>query len=731
MLNRAVAVEEQFITRVSTGRLVLSSARAGRSLPFSKQQLMQLFDSQVKSRLLDVLARTLKEKGQSFYTIGSSGHEGNAVLGQVFAHTDMAFLHYRSGAFFIERAKQCPPMDGVHDILLSLMACREDKISGGRHKVFGSVALNIPPQTSTIASHLAKALGTAISLRRAKELGIASTLKHDSVVLCSFGDASLNHATAQTTLNACGWLAANDCPLPIVFICEDNGTGISVKTPSDWVKNSVQDRPGLNYVEADGLDVVDCYHAAKKAQYIAREKRQAVFLHMRCVRLMGHAGSDIESQYLTLEEIERQEARDPLLITAAYLVHYGVLTKEEIVNFYQNTKASLKHQAELCVLKPRLSTKEEVMHSLISTAAPQPSQPLPTDKQRQALFGAKYRSLALKRTLQQNINLALSDLMLQYPTILVFGEDVGKKGGVYRVTADLQKQFGQRRVFDTLLDETTLLGSAIGFAHNGFLPMPEIQFLAYFHNAEDQLRGEAATLSFFSNGQYQNPMVIRIAGLAYQKGFGGHFHNDNSIAVLRDIPGLIIAVPSNGADAVNMLRECVRLAHEERRIVVFLEPIALYMAKDLHHEKDDAWLCHYPAANERISLGAMGGEGTGDTLIVSYANGYYLSRQAAGSLAKDHNIQVRVIDVRWLSPLPLDALAIEVANVSRVLIVDEGRKTGSVSEAIMTGLMETLETLPKIARLTGEDTFIPLGDAWQCVLPSKESIINKVLEMEK
>jgi 2-oxoisovalerate dehydrogenase E1 component len=463
---------------------------------------------------------------------------------------------------------------------------------------------------------------------------------------------------------------------------------------------------------------------------IARTKRKAVFLHMRCVRLMGHAGSDIESQYLSMKAIENQEARDPLLVTAAYLRHFGVMTQQEILTYYQNTKSILEAKAQQLLSQPRLSSKAAVMKSLTAFDAPLAAKPVPNEAARQQTLGAKYSSLTLKRTLQQCINLALTDLMLQYPNILVFGEDVGKKGGVYRVSADLQTQFGQRRVFDTLLDETTILGSAIGFAHNGFLPIPEIQFLAYFHNAEDQLRGEAATLSFFSNGQYQNPMVIRIAGLGYQKGFGGHFHNDNSIAVLRDIPGLIIAAPSNGRDAVLMLRECVRLAHQERRIVVFLEPIALYMTKDLHQDKDDAWLCQYPPLTQSMALGSIEVVGQGETLIISYANGYYLSRQAAKVLATTHDRAVKVLDIRWLAPLPLEAISHEVKKAKRVLIVDEGRKTGSISEAIMTGLMETLSTLPKIARLTGEDTFIPLGDAWQYVLPSLDAIITKIIEME-
>ncbi len=179
--------------------------------------------------------------------------------------------------------------------------------------------------------------------------------------------------------------------------------------------------------------------------------------------------------------------------------------------------------------------------------------------------------------------------MLRHREIVLAGEDIGAEGGVYGVTQRLQKRFGAHRVIDTILDEQSILGMGIGLAHNGFVPIVEIQFLAYLHNAEDHLRGEAATLPFFANGQFTNPMVVRIASLGYQSGFGGHFHNDNSIAVLRDIPGLVIACPSNGADAVLMLRESVRLAREEQRIVVFLEPIARYMTRDLHAEGDDRW----------------------------------------------------------------------------------------------------------------------------------------------
>ena len=168
-------------------------------------------------------------------------------------------------------------------------------------------------------------------------------------------------------------------------------------------------------------------------------------------------------------------------------------------------------------------------------------------------------------TLAQAINATLADLMAAHPEALVFGEDVAVKGGVYGVTRGLRKRFGGRRVFDTLLDEQTILGTALGAgARRATCPMPEIQYLAYLHNAEDQLRGEAATLRFFSNGQYHNGMVVRVAGLAYQRGFGGHFHNDNSLAVLRDIPGLVLAVPSHPAEAPGLLRTCFDLAQTGR-----------------------------------------------------------------------------------------------------------------------------------------------------------------------
>ena len=259
LFNRAEVVDQNFIKFMNEGKLPQSKTNLFLSQTnIHSTEIISLFESQVLSRHMDMKARLLKDEGKCFYTIGSSGHEGNAVFGKVFPYTDMAFLHYRSGPFFIERAKQVPGITPIYDIALSYMASSEDPISGGRHKVLGSKTLNIPPQTSTIASHLPKAVGTAFSIDRAKDLDIADReLKGGSIVLCSFGDASANHATALSAINTASWVNNVGGHVPIIFICEDNGTGISVPTDSHWIQDNFSNRPGIDYLQTNGLHLID------------------------------------------------------------------------------------------------------------------------------------------------------------------------------------------------------------------------------------------------------------------------------------------------------------------------------------------------------------------------------------------------------------------------------------------------------------------------------------------
>ncbi|MCB0384173.1 MAG: hypothetical protein KDD43_02175, partial [Bdellovibrionales bacterium] len=367
MYNRAEVVDQNFLRLVGEGHLPPPITQFTPSqVGLTNEALLDLFESQVMSRHLDFLARILKNTGECYYTIGSAGHEGNAVLGKAFRYTDMAFLHYRSGALMIQRSKQLPGSTPLYDLCLSFLASSDDPIAGGRHKVFGSRPLNVPPQTSTIASHLPKAVGAALSIKRARDLNIARELPDDAVILCNFGDASVNHSSAMGAFNTAGWVAYQNVPMPIVFVCEDNGIGISVPTPTNWVQETFCRRPAINYLQCDGLSLLDSYKKACEAERIARIRRQPVFLHMKTVRLLGHAGSDVESSYHSLADIEKAEFDDPLLHSARIIIENGVASGEDLIRIYEDIRQQVLHAANGARLRPSLESPDEVRATVIA-----------------------------------------------------------------------------------------------------------------------------------------------------------------------------------------------------------------------------------------------------------------------------------------------------------------------------------------------------------------------------
>ncbi|MEJ2538687.1 MAG: thiamine pyrophosphate-dependent enzyme [Gemmatimonadota bacterium] len=703
---------------------------------------LQIFEDQLLSRAVDVEARRLQSLGLGYYTISSAGHEQNALLGTLLRTTDPSFLHYRSGAFMMARSRKDPGVDGVRDTLLSLCASQADPIARGRHKVWGSRALWVPPQTSTIASHLPKAVGMAFALGRAPRLDWVPPIPADSVVCCTFGDASANHATALSGISSARYGSRRGNPIPILFVCEDNGIGISTETPPRWIRDTFSQLSWLTYMEAEGsLDQI--WNAVEEAVNRCRESRAPVFLRVSTVRLWGHAGSDIEMAYRSREEIEAAEARDPLLLNARFLMERGIASPKTLRDLSERVRQRVREASADAVQEGHLDSAERVMAPLapydeerVRTSA----SGTPDPERRARLWGdepPESATVAVKRTLAAHLSAGLADEMLRRPEILVFGEDVGRKGGVYYVTAGLQKRHGSARVIDTQLDETTILGLAQGAGMVGLLPIPEIQYLAYVHNAVDQLRGEASSLQFFSDGQFANPMVVRIASFAYQKGFGGHFHNDNSIGGLRDIPGLVLAAPARGDDAVRMLRGCVALARECGRVVAFLEPIALYHERDLFAPGDDGWLTDYPRPGEALLPGEVGlyppddAEGRPEILVVSYANGLRMSLQARERLrSNDSPLALRILDLRWLNPLPFEALRTAAAGAAAVVVVDECRATGAgIADAIVADLAETGYGRP-LRSVRARDSFVPLGPAADHVLVQVEDVVETVRALE-
>ncbi len=697
-----------------------------------------LFTDMVRSRLLDVAARTLQSRGQGFYTIASAGHELTAVVGAQLRRTDPCLLHYRDGGLVMAKSRTHPDPD--HDVLAttvaSFVASADEPASGGRHKVWGDPATWIVPQTSTIGSHPPKAIGMAAMLARATRLEEHPDVPPDAIVVTSLGDASANHATTLSALTAARWAQRHGNSVPVLVVVEDNGRGISVPTPPRWVAESLSHLPGLAFhdVGDDPNVAVDhVWEVVRSAVEQVRTQRRPAILRVPCVRLGGHAGSDVEAAYRRSRDIAADLDVDPLPAVAVRLRELGLVTGDELADVVATTRDRLATLVDAAREHRHLESAAEVMAPL----APHRPEVVRADAVAHVRAPSRDTGATASRggesrdglTLAQGLNAALREQLATRPTALVFGEDVAVKGGVYGVTKGLQDVAGRARVFDTLLDETTILGTAQGAGLLGLLPIPEIQYLAYLHNALDQLRGEAASTRFFSAGAFASPMVVRVAGLAYQRGFGGHFHNDNAIGALRDIPGLRLAVPTRADEAVGLLRAAAAMAAVDGDVVVLLEPIALYHRRDLHEDGDDAWTRPWPGDDHVLLPGTLGihHADARDVAVVTWGNGVPMALQAARRLAAE--VAVRVLDLRWLSPLPLDAVRAAVADCAAVLVADEARATGAgIADAVVADLARHGWD-GGLASVASHDSFVPLGPAADHVLLSTGDVVDAIRDL--
>jgi 2-oxoisovalerate dehydrogenase E1 component len=681
------------------------------------------------SRHIDRAALELRAEGVGLYTITSAGHESDAVLGRVTRPSDPALLHYRSTACFLERARQVPDFDAVSAVVTSLVGATDEPASGGRHKVLGSRDLGVIPQTSTVSSHLPRAVGLAEALeRRTSDRTLRppsrqSDLRPDSIVIASFGDASVNHSTWLGAVNLASWLVEQRRRVPLLLVCEDNGLGISVRSPTGWVERCLRSQSHFAYFQASGTDLARALTEAERAAEYCRRERRPAFLHLSVVRLLAHAGTDVDTAYRTAAELEAAEAADPILNAVQCLGRRGWLTREALLALEGDAVARVNRAADSARNAPRIGSLPELAAPL---AGAQPS-----DWQRWAAVPEQRTdaepapaSRLTDLTLARGINAALEAELRARPDVVLLGEDVGVKGGVHGVTLGLIQRFGSERVRDTLLDEQSVFGLALGAALVGFLPVPEIQYLAFLHNAEDQLRGEAATLPFFSRGEFTNPMLVRIAGLGDPRGHGGHFHNDNSLAVLRDLPGVPLAVPARADDAFELYRAAFQLARREQRVIVMLEPLALYHERDLWEPGDRAWLAGDTGKTAEVGRARVYEPAAADLTLVAYARGVRVALRAAQRLEREHGIRARVLDLRWLAPLPAPDVLHHAQATGTLLVVDDARKSGGVSEALAALVLDAGVPV-RFARVTAADCWIPIGPAAAHALPSEDVVVER------
>jgi 2-oxoisovalerate dehydrogenase E1 component len=719
------AVLERLSGNAATGSGAVSEAVRG--------DLLDLFEAQAASRWLDVAARRMQAAGSNRYTIASAGHEGNAAVALALRSNDPALLHHRSGAFYLARTALAGLDDGILDIALGLASRAAAPGAGGRSPGLTHPDVGILPPAVTVAGQLPRALGLAWTIGRQQRARGGEGLRwpDDAVAVASFGDGSANHSTATGSVNSACWAARQGVPMPLLLVCEDNGLGVSMPTPPGWIRSLYGDREGLRYLFADTSgDPLAVLETSRQAVEIARAHRRPVLLHLACVRIGGYSGSDAEESYRRTDRIAADLAKDPLVGTMEAMVRTGVLSGEEVADRLLDIRDRVASAVEEALRLPRPATAAEVMEPMAPgrpAAVAMLAARVPPPGRRAEAFGDKPPELEGPLTLAESINRALLDAALVSPNLVLLGRDIARLGGVYGVTRGLHKRLGPARVTDTVLDEQTILGLSLGAGVSGLLPVAEIQNLTDLHAAQGQLRTEATTLSFRSAGSYRNPLVIRVPGLPYQDGVGGASGGDNGLGMLRDIPGLLVACPAHPSEAPGLLRTCLAAAEADGTVSVFLEPIALYHERDMLEVDDDAWCAPYPAPplwgsfHAPIGRASVWGSGS-DLTIASFGNGLRMSMRVAAALERD-GLNCRVVDLRWLAPLPIEDVVREATATGRLLIVDETRRTGGVSEGLVTGVLEAGFD-GRLARVTARDCVVPAGPAAALVLLSERKIAS-------
>ncbi|MDI6098119.1 transketolase C-terminal domain-containing protein [Actinoplanes sp. NEAU-A12] len=735
MLNSVTtpqSLDERFRDAVSalrppeSGRAPGDPVRDGTTLTGARAR--DLFDAQLTSRHLDLAARWLRSFNEGFHTTGSAGHEGNAAVAAALRGDDPALLHHRSAAFYCVRAAH-PGGNGpdtarrleeaARDVLRGVVASVRDPGSGGRDKIFGNPALHLIPALSVAGGHLPRAVGLAHALTRAGETAWPA----DAIVVASFGDGGAGGPAATAALHAAGRLELADQRVPLLLVCEDDTPG--GPDADGWTAAMLRGRPGLRYSFADGCDLAAAYHAAAEAAEFVRAERRPAILHLSTVHLLGQPGDPEPGPGLD---------RDPLVATARLLIEAGLYGPEEVITRYDEVGWQVRKAAEEVLGEPKLASTAEVVATLAPRRPLRVAHAVSEAADRALGAGAPTRLRAFDgrlpedagpMTLAQAIGATLTDALAAGPQMLIFGPAT-TRGGRHGVTTGLAEP-DDDRVFDSPPDATTILGLAAGAGLAGLLPVPELDCLADLHGGAEQLRTEAATMAYLSAGAYRNPLVLRVPGLAQPFGIGGPLANDNSVAGLRDVPGLVVAVPARAADAAPMLRTCLAAAEADGSVCVFLEPAALYQTRDLYQQGDSEWLAAYSApgswAGEHVPIGRARIYGLGtaqDLTIVTYGNGVRMSLRAAAQLAAE-GYGCRVVDLRWLSPLPAADLVREATVTSRVLIVDETRRSGGVGEGVLAALVDG-SFVGSVRRVAAADAPVPLGPAAQQVLVGEDAI---------
>ena len=687
----------------------------------SREQLLDAYRTMLLSRRIDDKEVQLKRQNKIFFQISGAGHE--AVLtaaGMVLRPAyDWFYTYYRDRALCLQLGVTPAEM------LYEAVGAAIDPASGGRQMPshWGSKPLNIVSSSSPTGTQFLQGVGAAEGSLRARMLGLTDAqFKGDEVVFISTGDGTTSQGEFWESLNT-----ASNLKVPAVYLVEDNGYAISVpvevNTAGGSISRLVASFPDLYIEEVDGCDFVASYEVMQRAVAYARERKGPALVHAKVIRPYSHSLSDDETMYRTVAEREAEALRDPIVTFPAWLVSAGHATDADIAKIQEEVEAAILAATDDALAQPQPGA-DTVEYAVYSPDVD------PTGEQFDTEDDPRFSGEPT--TMVDLLNVCMREEMRRDERIIMFGEDVADlsreahidevkgKGGVFKVTWGLQKEFGSARVYNSPLAEANIIGRAIGLAARDFKPVVEIQFFDYIWTAYMQLRDELATMRWRSNNTFAAPVVVRVTYGGYIR--GAIYHSQTGASIFTHCPGLRVVCPSTALDANGLLRTAIRCEDP----VIFLEHKHLY--RQTYNKSAN------PGPNFMIPFGKAKTvrEGT-DVTVVTYGATVQRALVAANQAA-ENGISVEVIDLRTLSPWDREAVFASVKKTSRVIVAYEDSLSwgygAEISAAIADECFAWLDA--PVRRIASADTFVGYAPSLEdAILPQVADFTRAYEEIMK
>ena len=695
--------------------------QTGKYQGLDARELVAAYRNILLSRRIDDKEIQLKRQNKIYFQINSVGHEAVSTAAGMVARPgyDWFDLYYRDRAFCLQI--------GVtpYEMFLQAVGAKDDPASAGRQMPshWGSKRLNLLSKSSCTGTQFLQAVGGAeagVRMSRIPELAARGGFQADEVFFVSGGEGQTSEGEFWEAISS-----ASNLKAPVLFLIEDNGYAISVpvevNTPGGSISRLLRGFPNLFLAEIDGCDFLQSYDALRYAVEYCRTRKGPALVHAHVIRPYSHSLSDDEALYRPKSERDLDLTRDPVQTMARFLVSEGILTDESLARLREEVDAEVSEAADRAMAAevPGPESAYEFVYSpdVNPTSPAFATEPVTAPD-------------AQPTTMVDLLNACLRDEMKRDPRVLVFGEDVADasrdevleeckgKGGVFKVTAGLQRLYGKERVFNSPLAEANILGRAIGMAVRGLKPVVEIQFYDYIWPAYMQIHNELSNMRWRSGNAFSSPVVVRVAAGGYIGG-GAIYHSQSGAVLMTHIPGLRVVLPSNALDANGLLRTAIRCDDP----VIFLEHKHLYRQT---HDKGA-----YPGPDYRIPFGkaARVQEGS-DITVVTYGATVYRSWQAARAFTEESGKTVEILDLRTLSPYDWEAIAESVKKTSRALVVYEDSVSwgygAEIAARISSELFPYLDA--PVERVGATDTFVAYQPRVEDFILPQASHIRKALD---